>query len=167
MVWKLVPAVLAFSILGAGTARAITLTLDDALPTVVRPDVGFVDIDFTGTISLTPGFELISSTISHLYKADGDSLNSPVLNVTFALTGVLFTMRVSSTDAPGLYNLRSDLLTPARVLFGECQIGGGACNNAASNYGVNVVAAPEPATTALVALGGGAVMLGGRRRRRV
>ena len=166
MVWKLVPAVLAFSILGTGSASAITFTLDDVLPSVVRPDVGFVDVEFTGTITLTPGYELISASISSLYKADGDVLDSIGADPTFDLTGVLFTVRVLSSDALGVYNLRNDLVTPARISFGECQIGGGACGSAQSNYGVNVVAAPVPEPSALGLLLCGAGVLRFVRRRR-
>jgi hypothetical protein len=58
------------------------------------------------------------------------------------------------------------LVTPARIAFAECEIGGGVCNNAQSNYGINVVAAvPEPVTIALLAPGVAALVMARRRRR--
>jgi hypothetical protein len=62
--------------------------------------VGFVDVEFTGTITLTPGFEASGASISVLYNADGDFLDGFGVALTGDLTWVLFTVRVLPSDVP-------------------------------------------------------------------
>ena len=168
MLSRLIPAFIAVTLASAGTAQAITFTLDDVLPTVERPLVGFVDVPFTGTVTIDTGYEFSGITAHVLYRAPGtgaEVLENPFANGPFNLTGVLFTVRVTSTDELGIYNLRNGGGGPALITYSECLIGGGICQNASSEYGVNVVAprVPEPATFALLLIGGGVVAW--RRRR--
>lgn len=168
MLSKLIPVFVAVSLASVGTAHAITFTLDDVLPTVERPLVGFVDVPFTGTVTIDQGYELLSVAASALYRAPGTAaevLENPFPTLTFNLTGVLFTVRVTSTDELGTYNLRVGGADPATITYSECPIGGGFCQSASSIFGVDVVAprVPEPATFALLLFGGGAAAW--RRRR--
>ena len=80
--------------------------------------------------------------------------------------GTIFTWRVYSTDAPGHYAYRSNLVSLVRISAAECQIAGGACGSVPVNYSIDVVArqAPEPASVALV--GAGLAGFAIRRRRR-
>jgi PEP-CTERM motif-containing protein len=148
------------------TSQAIILTVDNPNQTVLRPTTGFVDVTFTGTIGITPGFELISGSATSLWNASGDLIAGVFPDFAFGVGGILFTVRVGSTDL-GLYNLDSTLLNPARVGFAECPIVGGFCNNAFTTYSVNVVDSlpvPEPSTLSLFGIA--ALLVGVSLRRR-
>jgi len=88
---KLAPAFLAVFACASGTAHAITFTLDDYAKIVERPATGFVDVAYTGTVTLTDGFELVSSSASSLWTAGGELGDGVFPQTTFALTGTIFT----------------------------------------------------------------------------
>ena len=159
--------VLTGAILTPSTASAIVVTLDDYSLTAVRPLTGTTQADFTGTITVTDGFELELVSESSLWQASGDIIDSWFPNLTFALSGVLFSVTVSATDTLGLYAFDSTLTSPAWITFFECPVGGGSCPGATVEYSVEVVApaaVPEPGTLLLV--GGGLLGLTRMRRRK-
>jgi hypothetical protein len=138
-------------------AHAITVTLDDDALTVVRPASGTTQVDFTGHIVVTDGFELALVGESSLYNELGNSLAaSPFPLLTFNVDGVLFSLIVSATDALGTYAFFTPPTVPAELTYFECPIGGGLCNGSNTvHYSLNVTAAsvPEPSTLALFGLG--------------
>ena len=149
--------------------NAITITLDNPNATVVRPTTGSVIVDFTGTITTTPGFEMSSFAASSLWNAAGDLIGGMTPNPTWNLTGILFSVTVDSTDL-GLYAFDSSFVNLAGFNFSESPIGGGWCNNTGfTHYSVNVIdsiAVPEPSLIALLAIGFMGFMFGGRKLRR-
>jgi len=136
---KLPPAFLAVFACTSGTAHAITFTLDDYAKIVERPAAGFVDVAYTGTVTLTDGFELVSSSASSLWTAGGELADGGFPQTTFALIGTIFTFRVFDTDVLGHYAYQSDLTSPARLTLSECPIEGGFCNNATVEYSLDIV----------------------------
>jgi len=156
------------------TALAATLiaplTSHAILVTILRPTTGTTTVSFTGNIDITEGYRLTSAAASSLWTASGDLVDGVFPRPTFDLTGVLFTVRVGATDS-GLYAFDSLLTNPAYILFGECPLERGSCNNTGRlNYSINVVdslSVPEPATLSLF---GAALLMGfavQRRRWRV
>ena len=107
-----------------------------------------------------------SAAATSLWNASGDLVEGRFPRPTFDLTGVLFTVLVGATDS-GLYAFDSLLTNPAYILFAECPLGGGYCNNTGRlNYSVNVVDSlnvPEPATLSLF---GAALLMGFAVQRR-
>jgi hypothetical protein len=150
-------------------ANAITLTLDDYSKTVVQPTSGVVQVDFTGTVTLTQGYESGFSASSSIWNAAGDMAYGMYANPTFNFTGVIFSLLIDATDL-GLYAFDSTLLAPAYFTISECPIGGGGCNNATVNYSVNVVksvtSVPEPTSLALFGIGLIGLAFSARRSRR-
>ena len=166
---RLVPVLFLVGAVGISDANAMAISVDSVAQTIARPASGFVDVLFTGTITLDPGFEQAGAFLTVLLTAGGDLIDSSFPTVTNNLTGTLFSVRVASTDGLGLYAFQADLVHPALINFFECQIGGGACNTATVNYSVNVVPAapvPEPASLLLVGSGIAAVMAQVRNRRK-
>jgi hypothetical protein len=141
--------------------------MDNPNQTIVRPTSGFVDVDYTGTIGLTDGFEVELASVTPLLTAFGDLIGGGFPLVTFNSAGVLFSVRVLSTDVLGLYDRTYDLTSPASVTFFECPIAGGLCNGDVVRYSLNVVdRLPVPEPTALALLGAGLLAgLGASRRR--
>ena len=157
--------------LAPAPANAIMVTLDNASLTIERPLAGTAQADFTGTIVLTPGYDFFSTSATSLWTASGDLIGSVFPSPTFQLTGTLFSVTVSATDALGLYAFDHTLTSPAEIAFAECPTLGGACNNAVVSYSVNVVApavtrVPEPATLTLFGLGFVALIRRARRQPR-
>lgn len=150
---------LAIAALASSSAHAIVVTLDDSSLTVVRPLSGSTVVDFTGLVTISPGYAAAGGALSSLWTAGGyygggDVIDSTFPSFTHNLSGILFSVTVSALDGLGLYAF--DLYGgPTYVNFAECQIGGGSCNNFSVNYSLNVVeaAVPEPASGALLAAG--------------
>jgi PEP-CTERM motif len=156
---------LAAALIAPVTSQAIMVTIDNPNQTVLRPTVGTTTVTFTGTIGITPGYELISASVTSLWNASGDLIIGVFPDVEFGVGGVLFTVLVGSTDS-GLYAYDISLVNPARFNFAECPIPGGFCNNAGGTYSINVVdtlPVPEPTTLSLF---GVAMLVGFAVRRR-
>lgn len=169
--FRLLPAallVLATTMLTPRPAEAIIVTLDDSSLTVVRPLTGTTRVDFTGNITLTDGFDLSLASLTPLFNESGNSLAASFFpDVPFNLSGVLFSMVVSATDALGHYAYWVPPTSAASIAWFECPVGGGFCNSSGNlNYSVDVVAAavPEPSTLALFGIGGLALYTFRRRR---
>src|SRR5262245_40344069 len=119
------------------TAHAIIVTLDDNSLEVVRPASGTATANFTGQIEITDGFRLTSVTASSLWNGSGDLISGVFPRPTFLLSGNLFSLSFDSTDL-GLYDRSSVLSNLAYIIFSECPIGGGFCNNTGKiNYSLN------------------------------
>ena len=160
------PLVVALAAFAALPSQAIVAHVDDLSMSAVRPLSGWVNVDFTGTIELTPGFEYVSTSISSLWTAGQDMLNDGTPYRYFPAPGILFSMRVWADDAAGLYAYTFDGGTPF-VTFSECPISGGSCNNATFAYSLEVLepnAVPEPASGILLAAGLAGLGLVARRR---
>jgi len=154
-----------------GNANAIAISVDNTALTVVRPTSGTTQVNFTGHITISDGFEITSATSSSLWTAGGTLISSVFPDPTFNLDGILWSVTVSATDALGLYAFDSSLSSPAFILFSECPIGGGFCNSTGRiNYSVNIVdSLPVPEPTPVILLGLGLLSLGimhSRRRSR-
>jgi hypothetical protein len=147
------------------TSQAIVVTLDDANPTVSRLSSGYVDVAYTGTISVTDGFELMFFGSTSVWNASGDLIAGVFGQFAYDTPGTLFTVRYDASDF-GLYAYDA-FGGLASYNFAECQIGGGFCNNAGGSFSLNIVdptSVPEPAT---ITLFGAALLAGvGLRRRR-
>lgn len=149
------------------TAQAIMVRLDEPARTVARPLDGSIEVLFTGTIDIGAGFEPGSIQASTLVNEIGDQLDSgfPIPRFDtgrFNVSGVLFSVLVSATDALGSYQFGDfALLEPAFIRYFECPIGSTTgCNSSTVNYSLNIVdrvATPEPAAFAL--LGAGLLLL--------
>jgi hypothetical protein len=160
-------AALAATMIVPATSHAILVTIDNPNQTVLRPTSGFVDVNYTGSFEITDGFRLDFATTTPLFTASGDMLDSQFPHPLFGFDGVLFSVRVASTDALGLYDRTFDPTIPATVVFSECPIAGGLCNDASVIYSLNVVdrlSVPEPTTLALLGAGLLAGLGAGRRR---
>jgi hypothetical protein len=156
---------LAAALIAPVTSHAIIVTIDNPNQTVLRPTSGTTTVTFTGTIGITPGYELIAGSATSLWNASGDLITGVFPDLDFGVGGVLFTVLVGSDDS-GLYAYNISLVNPALFSFAECPIGGGFCNNAGGTYSINVVdslAVPEPTTLSLF---GVAMLVGFAVRRR-
>ena len=143
-------------------AHAIVVTLDDPSPTVVRPATGFTEVNFTGHIDISDGFEPGSIQASTLVNEIGDQLDGqfpmPRFDTgRFNVAGVLFSVLVGANDL-GLYRfITLASRDPVFIRYFECPVGSTTgCNSSTVNYSLNVVdriAAPEPLSVALFAVG--------------
>ncbi|MEC5385282.1 PEP-CTERM sorting domain-containing protein [Uliginosibacterium sp. H3] len=172
MLKKLLSTLAALLALGAGSANAIVLTLDDANLTVIRPLSGSASASFSGSYTLTPGFEFISLGIDIPYTAGGEGLDDSSPSTTFTPGAFVFTFTILPTDTLGLYDtyLRGGL---SMISAGECAVGGGICNNSSSiPFSITIVEGgegdgnriPEPGSLALAFLGLGGLLIARRRR---
>jgi hypothetical protein len=145
------------------SAQAIMITLDDPAPTVIRPTTGFTEVNFTGHIDLSDGYEPGSIQASTLVNTLGDQLDSmfpmPRFDAgQFNVAGILFSVLVSAEDALGLYRF-VDLasMSPVFIRYFECPVGSTTdCNSSTVNYSLNIVDGvniPEPLSLALLAVG--------------
>ena len=165
---RLVVTVMVLGLSAAANASAMSFTLDSYAKIVERPASGFVDVEFTGTVTVDDGFELSLAIVSPLMTATGETIDSiwpmlPIGGVPVNTPGTLFLLRVTNTDALGHYAFFG--AAPASVAFFECPIGGGFCQGATVNYSLDVVeSVPEPASLGL--LGSTLAALTLRRRKR-
>lgn len=137
----------------AGTANAITVTLDNAHQTVVRPDTGTTRVDFTGHITIDDDYLCCGSIQDALYDASGVFFGFPT--ATGLLDGVLFYFDISDRSPLGLFAFNNTRTDPVGYTFYDCPPTIGICSGATVTYSLNVVAAsvPEPATLGLVSIG--------------
>jgi hypothetical protein len=151
----------------AGDASAMSFTLDSYTKSVERPASGFVDVEFTGTVTVDDGFQLSLATLSPLMTAAGEMIDSvwpllPTGGIPVNTPTTLFLVRVADTDAAGHYAFFGAAL--ASVSFFQCPIGGGFCNGETVNYSLDVVEKiPEPAASVLVSAA--LVAIAARRRK--
>ena len=66
--------IVASALIAPRPAHAIVVTLDDNDLTVVRPLTGTTQVDFTGHITVTDGYELSVASLSPVFNASGDAL---------------------------------------------------------------------------------------------
>ncbi|MBS1709050.1 MAG: PEP-CTERM sorting domain-containing protein [Armatimonadetes bacterium] len=167
---------LASLVAAAAVSQAgINFNIDNPDMSVVKPTSGFVLVDFTGTITTSAGFaptldggvELPSNgsallTFDHFDAGLVAYLTAGVADSNYS--GALFTFRVQSTDADGVYDLSSTSLgfSPfAEAVIHAKKNGVDASDN--EFLSVKVLSVPEPACLALLALGASALLA--RRRR--
>jgi hypothetical protein len=118
-------AVLVFLALTSAVVESAPLTLTLANPnqTVALPSSGITTLDFTGSITLDPGYKLGSATVFSPSNSSGtDSLIAAFappfitffsVSGTGSYTGSLFTVDVSTGTPPDLYAYRVPLPTPS------------------------------------------------------
>ena len=141
-----------------GAANAVTIALDHPAQSVVRPDTGSIQVDFTGHIGLTAGYELLYVKVDFAEDDAGDHLSLPSVNsgpFGWATDGVLFSETVRSTNAPGLYG-------PVVIEYGECA--DDTCIYAETTYSVEVTSPVDEAET-IALMGLGLLGLAGARRK--
>jgi hypothetical protein len=102
-------------VLGTQPARAdILLTKDNPNPTIALPSSGFIDFNFTGTLSFDAGYAITMAQIKFPYiggnppKLDADFVNFPYSDALDGGTfvGALLKVIVESTSAIGFYDQR-------------------------------------------------------------
>lgn len=152
----------------AGNVVAVSLTLDDPFPTLVIPSSGSFVHTFTGTLSFSTGFNFAEAELFFPFVngavpgLSGEIINTPytAANNGGLFTGGLFTIEVSSTDLPGVYN---EQFGGGPATFGVKVAGAlGGILEDTEPYTVTLVAAPtsvpesSPIIMAAVLLGMGA-----------
>jgi hypothetical protein len=158
----------------AAPARAafVTVTLDSPSQSVTVPTSGNITLNYTGTVTIAQGATFSSTTLTPAFDAANDELIPTFSGINLApasnggsVSGLLFTVTINSTTAPGFYNLNPTSSFPE---FGvTAAIATGGTNFVGESYTVTVNArpVPEPSTLALTACGAGLAALGLRHRR--
>ena len=125
-------ALLALITFAPATAKAvampITFTLDNPNQTVMAPSSGFINVDFTGTVTLAPGFNLTTGSIDMAYEAtltkhlDGLFTNAFAIFLnggTGTFSGAIFNVTVPAGTSIDLYSFNSSGLSSMVTLFGS------------------------------------------------
>jgi hypothetical protein len=152
-------------------SAGVNLNLNNPVETVNLPNSGSVNVVFTGTVDVLPGWDASSATLYFPFLGSnglGGGFDSNFLtylggsNAGVDYSGNLFSITVNSTDAPGYYDFNS--LSPtstSQFVVGASKNGVSFSDN--EYFAVDVQAVPEPASIAMLGIGSLALI---RRRRR-
>ena len=158
----------------AAPARAafITVTLDSPSQSVTVPASGSILLNFTGTVTIPQGLTFVSSTLTPAFDAANDELIPSLSGLNLApasnggsVSGLLFSVTINSTTAPGFYNLNPTTSFPEYGVTASIATGGTSFVGESYTVTVNARAVPEPSALALTACGAGLAALGLRHRR--
>lgn len=161
----------------ASHALTVNLIIDDADPTVIRPDSGTTIYNFTGTALVTGQSNAWSLSVFFPYLQGNNTDNLITMAHPDLIQGLnhirgtdggvysgnLFSVQVQSTSDLGLYDHRfnSAELPEVRLAFYDPQ---GTTGNDIETFQVNVAPVPEPTT--LVLLGSSLALAAITKRRK-
>ncbi len=173
--YRLAAALIALCLgLVAAPARAafITVTLDSPSQSVTVPTSGSILLNDSGTVTIAQGLNFSSTTLTPAFDAANDELIPIFSGINLApasnggsVSGLLFTVAIDSTTAPGLYNLNPTSSFPEFGVTAAFVTGGTAFVGESYTVTVNAGAVPEPSALALTTCGAGLAALGLRHRR--